>query len=135
MEKTIQKLIRRSRTTCPFRICADIGIHVRFHDLGQGTRGLYYKKLRRRFIVVHSGLTPEWQRFICAHELGHDRLHSGMNRFFTDEHSFFTPGKYERQANRFAIKLLSHGFEPQAGDSLGTMLKQAGIPEEMHAFY
>ena len=82
MDEMVTKLIRKHRTNCPFSIARAIGIQIRFTNLGKSTKGLYFRKLRRRFIVIHSELPPEWQRFVCAHELGHDRLHKGINRFF-----------------------------------------------------
>ncbi|SFR02305.1 protein of unknown function [Paenibacillus sp. cl130] len=69
MNELIHKLVRKYRTNCPFDIAKALGIHIRYCDLGPTTKGLYYHKLRRRFIVIHNGLTPEWERFVCAHEL------------------------------------------------------------------
>ncbi|MCR8636177.1 ImmA/IrrE family metallo-endopeptidase [Paenibacillus radicis (ex Xue et al. 2023)] len=135
MEETISKLIKRHKTNCPFTISRGLGIHIQFHDLGTHTRGVYYRKLRRRLIVIHNQLSSEWQRFVCAHELGHDRLHQGMSRFFLEEHSFFNPGKFERQANLFAVKLLTSFDEIQSDETLEQFCSRNGIPEEMHKFY
>ncbi|MNY45507.1 Metallopeptidase ImmA [compost metagenome] len=103
-------------------------------NLGQSTKGLYYRKLRRRFIVIHNELPLEWQRFVCAHELGHDRLHKGINRFFLEENSYFSPGKLERQANLFAIKLLSSGSSPEQDEPLLRYYLRIGIPPEVIFF-
>jgi Zn-dependent peptidase ImmA (M78 family) len=135
MEETISKLIKRHKTNCPFTIARALGIHIQFHDLGANTRGVYYRKLRRRLIVIHNQLSSEWQRFVCAHELGHDRLHQGMSRFFLEEHSFFNPGKFERQANLFAVKLLTAFDEIQTDETVEHFCSRNGIPEEMHKFY
>jgi len=135
VDKIIKQLIRRCKTNCPFHIAEELGIHIRFHHLGENTRGIYYRKLRRRFIVIHEQLSYEWQRFICAHELGHDRLHRGINRFFLDDHSFFDPGKFESQANRFAVRLLVSGDDVQPDETIEQLCKRNGIPEEMHKFY
>ncbi|PZE20113.1 ImmA/IrrE family metallo-endopeptidase [Paenibacillus xerothermodurans] len=135
MDDTIAKLTKRYKTNCPFTIARALGIHVRFHDLGQSTRGVYYRKLRRRLIVIHNELSAEWQRFVCAHELGHDRLHQGLSRFFLEEHSFFHPGKFERQANRFAVKLLTSTDTIGAEETVERFCTRHGIPGEMHQFY
>ncbi|BCG61157.1 ImmA/IrrE family metallo-endopeptidase [Paenibacillus sp. URB8-2] len=134
MDELIDKLIKKYKTNCPFAICRALGIHVRFMDLGGGTKGLYYRKLRRRFIVIHNGLSLEWQRFVCAHELGHDRLHKGINRFFLEENSYFAPGKLERQANRFAALLLSAAAHPEQDESLESYYLRLGIPPEVGFF-
>ncbi|KOP66646.1 zinc peptidase [Bacillus sp. FJAT-18019] len=135
LQSLIRQLIKKHHTSCPFEIAASLGIHIRFADLGQTTKGLYFRKLRRRFIVIHNQLPPPWQRFVCAHELGHDRLHKGISRFFLEEHSYFSPGKLERQANRFAIALLTAGLTPELGESLHEFYLRAGIPQEMLYFF
>ncbi|MEK8132485.1 ImmA/IrrE family metallo-endopeptidase [Paenibacillus filicis] len=135
MEEIIQRLIKRHHTNCPFRLAQELGIHIRYHDLGEQTRGIYYRKLRRRFIVIHDKLTDEWKRFVCAHELGHDRLHKGISRFFLEEHTFFNPGKFERQANVFAVRLLTAGDHPEPGETVEQLCARNGIPEEMRHYY
>lgn len=82
MDELIKRLVKKYNTSSPFELAEALGIHIRFMHLGDGTKGLYYRKLRRRFIVIHNQLPLEWQRFVCAHELAHDRLHKGVNRFF-----------------------------------------------------
>ncbi|MHA6533068.1 ImmA/IrrE family metallo-endopeptidase [Paenibacillus sp. BAC0078] len=134
MDEIINKLIKKYKTNSPFELCEALGIHIRFINLGESTKGLYYRKLRRRFIVIHNELPIEWQRFVCAHELGHDRLHKGINRFFLEENSYFSPGKLERQANLFAIKLLSSGIPPEQDESLISYYLRIGIPPEVIFF-
>ena len=59
MNEIIYKLTRRFQSNDPFEIAADRHPY-RFADLGSGTRGLYFKKLRRRFIVIHDQLDENW---------------------------------------------------------------------------
>ncbi|KAF6576532.1 ImmA/IrrE family metallo-endopeptidase [Paenibacillus polymyxa] len=134
MDKTVQRLIRRFKTNCPFEIAERLNIQVWYCDLGENTRGMYYRKLRRRFIAIHSGLSEPWQKFICAHELAHDRLHPGISRFFLDERSFSNAGKYERQANQFAVKLLTASTSPEPGETIERFLRRCSIPPELHKF-
>jgi Zn-dependent peptidase ImmA (M78 family) len=132
MDELISNLITKYKTNCPFELSKALGIHIRFMNLGEGTKGLYYRKLRRRFIVIHNELPLEWQRFVCAHELAHDRLHKGINRFFLEESSYFCPGKLERQANLFAVKLLLANSDPEPGESLEMYYSRIGIPSEIN---
>ncbi|MEK4210256.1 MULTISPECIES: ImmA/IrrE family metallo-endopeptidase [Paenibacillus] len=134
MDELINSLIKKYKTNCPFELAAALGIQIHFMNLGTGTKGLYYRKLRRRFIVIHNELPVEWQRFVCAHELGHDRLHKGINRFFLEESSYFSPGKLERQANVFAVKLLSSGRSPEQEESWRNYYLRIGIPPEVRFF-
>jgi Zn-dependent peptidase ImmA (M78 family) len=135
MDKVILKLVNRFKTNDPYIIAEGLNIHVRQADLGVGTRGIYYRKLRRRFIVLHDGLSEEWKRFVCAHELGHDRMHPGFSQFWLEEHSLFNVGKYERQANKFAVRLLTSGDYPKLGDTIGELLRRNDVPQEMQKFY
>lgn len=135
MDDIAVRLVHQYKTNCPFEIAEALGIHIRYMDLGKSTKGLYYTKLRRRFIVINQGLSDQWQRFVCAHELGHDRLHKGLSRFFLEEHSYFWPGKLERQANSFAITLLTTGQEQLVGETLEAFAMRTGIPQEMLYFF
>lgn len=135
VEKKISRLVRRFKTNDPFTIAKGLNINIRYADLGATTRGVYCRMLRRRFIVINQNIDELWQRFVCAHELGHDRLHPGVSRFWLDEQSYFNPGKYERQANQFAIKLLTHGDSLGNDESVIELLIRNGIPEEMRRYY
>ncbi|WP_433581428.1 ImmA/IrrE family metallo-endopeptidase [Paenibacillus amylolyticus] len=134
MDEIVQKLIRRCKTNNPFEIAEQLNIHIRYCNLGSNTRGLYYRKLRRKFIVINEDLSEPWMRFVCAHELAHDRLHPGISRFFIDEQSFFNAGKYERQANQFALKLLTSTVEPELGETKEQLLFRCSIPVELHKY-
>lgn len=135
MDRTILKLIRRFKTNDPFRIAEGLNINIRFAKFEDGTRGLYYRILRRRFIVIHEELDEHWQRFVCAHELGHDRLHPGFSRFWLDEKTLYNVGKFERQANKFAIKLLTANDKLLIDEPIGLFLQRNGVPEKMSKFY
>lgn len=135
MDTTIRQLIRKYKTNDPFELAERLNITVWYRDLGRGTRGLYMRKLRRRYIVIHEGLDDPWKRFVCAHELGHDRLHPGLSRFWLDEYSFFHAGKFERQANKFAIRLLTAGDYPSRGETIKEFLQRHNVPAEMARFY
>ncbi|MEK3787602.1 ImmA/IrrE family metallo-endopeptidase [Paenibacillus sp. FSL K6-1230] len=134
MDQIVQRLVRRFKTNCPFQIAEGLNIQIWQCDLGENTRGMYYRKLRRRFIAIHSGLSEPWQKFICAHELAHDRLHPGISRFFLDERSFSNTGKYEKQANQFAVKLLTSSATPETGETKEQFLRRCSIPSELHIF-
>ncbi|PDO11780.1 MAG: ImmA/IrrE family metallo-endopeptidase [Candidatus Reconcilbacillus cellulovorans] len=135
MDALIRQLIRKYRTNNPFELAEHLNITIWFRDLGSGTRGLYMRKLRRRYIVIHEGLDDPWKRFVCAHELGHDRLHPGLSRFWLDEHSFFHVGKFERQANKFAVRLLTAGDSPARDETIVEFLRRNDVPIEMARFY
>ncbi|MGC7872588.1 ImmA/IrrE family metallo-endopeptidase [Desulfosporosinus sp. SYSU MS00001] len=131
----IHTLIRKYKTNTPFTIAEHLGVHIRYADLGEHTRGIYYSKLRRRFIVINSSLNNHWQRFICAHELAHDRLHRGLNRFFIDEYSFLNADKFESQANKFAVQLLLFNGDINSGETIEQFFLKNKVPIEMTRYY
>ena len=132
INRRVNNLIKKYKTNCPFALADRLNINVRFLDLGESCRGYYLRVLRRRFIAVNSTLSDEWQRFVCAHELGHDRLHSGMmGYYFIEQHTLFNPGKFERQANTFATKLLIGNETPIEEENFESFYSRNGIPFEM----
>lgn len=135
MRYIVDKLTSKYKTNCPFELASHLNINVVFADLGKGTRGFYYKKLKRKYICIHKDLPDEWKRFVCAHELAHERLHKGIGRFFVDEKSFYLPGKFERQANYFAIILLLGNSKISSGETVESFFLRNKIPLEMHEFY
>mgnify|MGYP001191839114 CR=1 FL=1 len=135
VDQLIRSLIRKYKTNCPYQLAERLNISVWFCDLGNQTRGVYYRKLRRRFIAIHRDLDDNWKRFVCAHELAHDRLHPGFSRFWLDEHSFFNAGKFERQANKFAVRLLTAEDRLRLGESISEFLQRNDVPPEMSKFY
>ncbi len=132
--KLIRKLLRKYKTNCPFRLAHLLNIEVWFEDLGAGTRGFYRKTLRRKYIVIHSGLSESWQRIICAHELAHALLHPGISRFWIDEHTLFHAGKYEREANQFAVDLLIPDELLLDGMTIYEAAALCGVPPELAEF-
>jgi Zn-dependent peptidase ImmA (M78 family) len=136
INRRVNNLIKKHKTNCPFTLADYLNINVRFLDLGDECRGYYLKVLRRRFIAVNSSLPYEWQRFVCAHELAHDRLHSGsMGYYFIEQHTLFNPGKFERQANCYAVNLLIGNSSMEDGESVNELCQRHGVPEEMNEYY
>jgi len=135
MQKVVESLLKKHKTNCPFEIAKDRGINIKFADLGESTRGIYYSKFRKRFIVIHNKLPDDWQRLVCAHELGHDILHRGINRFFIDSHTFFIAAKHERQANIFAVHLLTANESAQEDETISAFFSRNNIPLEMIMYF
>jgi Zn-dependent peptidase ImmA (M78 family) len=136
INQLVQRLLRKHKTNCPYRLARALNIEVWFEDLGEGTRGMFRRTLRRKYIVIHSGLSENWKRVICAHELGHALLHPGISRFWLDEHTFFFVGRYEREANNFAVQLLTAMDSMESDDdTVFKLFMRNGVPEELIEFY
>lgn len=51
----IRRLLRKYKTNCPFELAGALNIEIWYRDLGENTRGMFRKTLRRKYIVIHSG--------------------------------------------------------------------------------
>ena len=72
------KLVKRCETRNPFQIARELGIEVLFCDHFGSLKGLYKVIKRNRFIFINRDLSRRMQTIVCAHEIGHDRLHRRM---------------------------------------------------------
>ncbi len=103
-----ENLIHKYQTNNPFTIAKALGIEILYSDNLKQLKGMYCIIKRNRFIILNNKNSTEINRIVCAHELGHDRLH----RAYTDRTSFreFTlcdmTSQYEYEANIFAANLL-----------------------------
>jgi len=102
----VKELVQKYKTTDPFELSDALGIAVVIREM-ENIKAFYTNVLRNRFIVISSNMDHFEQKIACAHELGHDRLHTDFVSFrtYNDRH-FFQPNRIEREANIFACELL-----------------------------
>lgn len=104
MFASLKSIISTLTTYNPFDICDQKNIIVIFKPLG-AVKGLYCLIRKRQFIIISSDLNFYEKRLVCAHELGHAIFHPEINLYYTS----FPIGRYEREANDFAVNLLLAG--------------------------
>ena len=100
-----EKLMRKYDTNNPFKLADELGIIVKYDDLGN-TWGYFITYKRIKIIHINKNIEEWLQRYTCAHELGHSILHKGVPTPFLKKHTLFSIEKIERQANTFAVELL-----------------------------
>ncbi len=71
------ELVRRFHTRDPFAIAEGLGIHIYEADFNR-LKGMYRVICRRRCIFLNQNLDENTARMVCAHEIGHDRLHRDL---------------------------------------------------------
>ena len=123
IKRLAEGLVKKYGTRDPFRIADELGYTIIYTPL-VGVRGFYQYLKRCHIIYLDSQLADPDLRFVCAHELGHSILHRGLNRIFMDTRTFVVTGRYEVEANYFAVALmysdeelqpyLSRGYEDAA---------------------
>ena len=99
------ELARDQGTRDPFRIAKQLKyalVNTPLEDI----RGFYQYVNRRNIIYVDSSLPKREQLWVCAHEIGHSKLHKGLNRVFMDTYTHMVTTRYEREADKFAVNLL-----------------------------
>lgn len=105
--ENVFSLVKKFNTNNPFEIADCLNVNVLFHSIGN-LKGYYTYDRRSRYIVINCSLAEDMQRIICAHELGHDRLHQHYAKYtpLNDYSLYDMSSKPEREANLFAAELL-----------------------------
>lgn len=105
LKELVHKLAVKYGTRDPFRIAKEMGFILIFAPLIE-MRGFQQSIKRRRFIYINSELDEQQRSLVCAHELAHHLLHRDLNRMFMDRCTHMVSGKYENEANQFAVQLI-----------------------------
>ena len=89
-------------------IARHLGVEVLFCDGFNSMKGMYRVIKRNRFIFINRDLTPQMQRIVCAHELGHDQLHRRLaaNSALQEFMLYDMTAKPEYEANIVAAEIL-----------------------------
>ncbi len=133
--KVAQTLVRKFKTRNPFEVAAYQKIKVMTLTLPQHIRGMAIKALRRKYIILNHQLQHWEVKAVCAHELGHHNCHPGASYQFIEEHSLFSPGRFEREANEFAAALLIDERWIESGDSFEEVAAKAEVPVKLVEYF
>lgn len=106
--KNVRELLKKYDTRDPFRIAARLGIEVMYTDSLNRLKGMYRVIKRNRFIILNNKNSAQMNRIVCAHELGHDRLHReyAKDRALQEFVLYDMSTRQEYEANVFAASLL-----------------------------
>lgn len=97
------------KTTNPYHLADDLGIHVYYYDLGT-IRGYYYGANKIKQIFLHNGLSEHLEKFVLSHEIGHAIMHPRTSTPFLQT-TLYSIDKYELEANKFASELIISDIE------------------------
>lgn len=101
-------LVKKYKTHDPFEIASCLNINVMMCKDFADLKGMYRVILGNRFIFINEDLDKNMQKIVCAHEIGHDRLHrrfaqtGGLPKFML--YDMTTKPEYE--ANVIASEIL-----------------------------
>ena len=107
----VSNLVKKYGTANPFELANELNIRVLNLDLPDSIHGCLVKVLRRKFILLNQNLNYSRKKIVVCHELGHAMLHSGYEYYLHPDMSYYVPSKREKEANEFAICLLSYSSD------------------------
>jgi Zn-dependent peptidase ImmA (M78 family) len=99
--------LRRCECRDPFKIARELGIEVKYDDYGK-LKGMYTIIKRNPYIFINNTLDRYTQHLVCAHEIGHDRLHRDLVRdgWMREFVIYNMNNRPEYEANLFASEVL-----------------------------
>ncbi len=124
-----KQLIQTWKTADPFELCECLDIRVMWCELPDSVRGFYHAVGKHQLIYLNQAASPEEQREVCAHELGHAVLHADLNSLFLETTGPFNSGRMEREADLFCAELLL--AEPEEGETVGMLACRSGVSEHL----
>lgn len=131
VREIVARLVSKYNTRNPFEIAEHRNIEIIRCDL-KSVLGYYTKYRRVQSIILSSTLPEHLESYVCAHELGHAICHSDLNVQLLCEGAFYAKGKFERQANAFAVELLLPDdlLQEYPDTTIYQLARSAGVPEE-----
>jgi len=111
IKRRVNNLIKKFDTNDPFKLAKALKINIIPTDLPTEIRGFLVTVLRRKIIIVNSNLDEFSTKVVVCHELGHARLHRKHTYLFNTNKACHIKSLYEKEANEFALYLLSSNFD------------------------
>ena len=128
----VKNLVTKYNTANPFELAKELNIKIISLDLPDSIKGFLVRVLRRKYIILNNKLTYERQKIVLAHELGHARLHTAYGYYLHADMSYYVPSKREKEANEFAIHLLSYSSDLDANLISKITKEKNPNPREVH---
>lgn len=126
----LKRLIERYGTSDPEELCHRMNIVLVDCDLPKVTKGFCFTLSSGRAIVLNNTLPMGERRACIAHELGHALLHNGVNYMFVRENTCMVTGRYENEADVFAVMLILWNKNIPEGTTTEQIAKKYRLPEE-----
>ena len=131
IREIVSTLVEKYNTRNPFEIAEYQNIEIIYSEL-KSVLGYYTKYRRVQSIILSNELPEHLEKYVCAHELGHAICHPDINVQWLCESMFYSKGKFERQANTFAVELLLPDdlLREYPDQTIYQIARSVGIPEE-----
>ena len=129
INEKVLHLVKKYGTNNPFQLAEMLGIEIIYQYMINPT-ALFIEHRRIPVIILSTEIPPEELPFICAHELAPAVLHrqSNIMYFLYSNSMMANPGRYELEANTFAVTLLLLDVPLEPGTTIYSIAKEKGIP-------
>lgn len=137
-------LVRKYHTRDPFALieaAPELRLWLSEAYSPEGLKGYATIQNRTKYIVVNRNLSPEEQRVVAAHELGHIVKHEPRLRIapMQDLNIYNATGKLEREANFFAADFLISDIQAldeihSCGADFFSVARSLRVPAPFFAF-
>lgn len=130
-------MVEKFGTASPFELCDFLRIPVLTSDLPESVRGLSFQDVNGNPAILLNQVLGAWERrYCCAHELGHELLHKGLNAQTIADRTDLCVPRLEKEADYFAACLLIDSFLPEWSESYNPLTLQqiaclSGLPEKI----
>lgn len=129
ISREVRALMDKHCTTDPFKLADYLGYEL---------IPFYFSRIRGMILVIDNDtyigystrLPRRLQSLVVYHEIAHRLLHRG-NYFMLLENTYFHPGKFERQANRFVAELVLSERRPLPGETIYEFAARHEVPVEL----
>lgn len=130
----VKNLVNKYQTADPFALAKELDVNILYVPLPEKIRGILVRVLRKKTILLNDKLNYEAQKIVICHELGHVCMHWHAGYFFQHEGIYYSPARYECEANEFAIHLLNYSsdFIYDKDYILEVLAKENPNPYEVH---
>lgn len=129
----IETTVYETQSANPRDIAAYFGIQIVLFPF-QVLKGLILTLSGQTFIAINQGLDEPEQRAVLAHELGHFVLSPRRYGYFYVTANTSLDVKLEREANLFALGLLTYGHGIEIDESVESYAQRLGIPTELRKY-
>lgn len=131
VREIVETIVQKYDTRNPFELATQQGIEVIRCQL-KSILGYYTKYRRVQSIILNDALPDHLEEFVCAHELGHAICHPDINVQWLCEGTFYSKGRFERQANMFAVELLLPDdlLRERPDCTIYQLARIVGVPDE-----
>lgn len=102
----VSNLIKKYETNDIYELIDKMDIIFLRVPLDPSINGFYQYFKRNKIIYINSILSPDIERHVLAHELGHAVLHPKSNSIYLECNTFYSKDQFEIEANSFASEIL-----------------------------